>query len=56
MPKGARLEIGFLKKNFFPLSFKVQAKYGDYNPEVHKQGFLAKDKLLPKRLVDGAEY
>ncbi len=30
-------------------SYAVQAKYGDYNPDVHKTGFLANDKLLPQR-------
>ena len=30
-------------------SYAVQAKYGDYNVDVHKSGFLANDKLLPQR-------
>jgi hypothetical protein len=30
-------------------SYAVQAKFGDYNPEVHKPGFLDKERLLPNR-------
>ena len=30
---------------------QVQAKYGDFNPEIHKTGFLSKDRLLPKRYI-----
>ncbi|GAB5579231.1 merlin isoform X2 [Prionailurus iriomotensis] len=30
-------------------SYAVQAKYGDYDPSVHKRGFLAQEELLPKR-------
>lgn len=33
-------------------SYAVQAKYGDYNQEVHKTGFLASDRLLPQRVLD----
>jgi radixin len=33
-------------------SYAVQAKYGDYNTDVHKTGFLANDKLLPQRVID----
>ena len=33
-------------------SYAVQAKFGDFNPEVHKTGFLAKEKLLPKRVIE----
>jgi len=33
-------------------SYAVQAKYGDYNPDAHKTGFLANDKLLPQRVLD----
>jgi len=29
-------------------SYAVQAKYGDYNPDVHQKGFLSNDKLLPE--------
>ena len=28
---------------------KVQAKYGDYNPDTHRKGFLVNEKLLPQR-------
>uniref|UniRef100_A0A5F9ZHA0 NF2, moesin-ezrin-radixin like (MERLIN) tumor suppressor n=1 Tax=Homo sapiens TaxID=9606 RepID=A0A5F9ZHA0_HUMAN len=31
-------------------SYAVQAKYGDYDPSVHKRGFLAQEELLPKRM------
>ena len=30
-------------------SYAVQAKFGDYNAEVHKTGFLSNDRLLPQR-------
>lgn len=30
-------------------SYACQAKYGDYDPEKHKAGFLSNDKLLPQR-------
>jgi radixin len=30
---------------------QVQAKYGDYNKDSHKPGFLAKERLLPQRYV-----
>ena len=33
-------------------SYAVQAKYGDYNSQIHKPGFLANERLLPKRVVD----
>nr|XP_046202711.1 NF2, moesin-ezrin-radixin like (MERLIN) tumor suppressor a [Oncorhynchus gorbuscha] len=33
-------------------SYAVQAKYGDYDPNVHKLGFLAKEELLPKRVIN----
>ena len=29
-------------------SYAVQAKYGDYNPSVHHEGFLDNDRLLPR--------
>lgn len=32
-------------------SFAVQAKYGDYNKDIHKPGYLASDRLLPQRYV-----
>jgi radixin len=33
-------------------SYAVQAKYGDYNPDVHTKGSLANDRLLPQRVED----
>lgn len=30
-------------------SYAVQAKYGDYNPDVHKANFLSSDRILPQR-------
>ena len=30
-------------------SYAVQAKYGDYTPEIHRSGFLAHERLLPPR-------
>jgi hypothetical protein len=33
-------------------SYAVQAKYGDFNPDVHKPGFLSKERLLPKRVLE----
>lgn len=30
---------------------QVQAKYGDFNKDSHKPGFLAKERLLPQRYV-----
>ncbi|XP_077448214.1 NF2, moesin-ezrin-radixin like (MERLIN) tumor suppressor b [Stigmatopora argus] len=32
-------------------SYAVRAKYGDYNPNFHKPGFLAEDELLPKTVL-----
>uniref|UniRef100_G3W7S5 FERM domain-containing protein n=1 Tax=Sarcophilus harrisii TaxID=9305 RepID=G3W7S5_SARHA len=32
-------------------SYAVQAKYGDYDPNFHKPGFLAQDELLPQRVL-----
>ncbi|XP_054857858.1 merlin-like [Eublepharis macularius] len=32
-------------------SYAVQAKYGDYDPDFHKPGFLAQEELLPKRVL-----
>ncbi|KAE8625039.1 hypothetical protein XENTR_v10006138 [Xenopus tropicalis] len=31
--------------------FALQAKYGDYNPNIHQPGFLSKDELLPQRVL-----
>ncbi|XP_058147729.1 moesin isoform X3 [Dasypus novemcinctus] len=33
-------------------SYAVQSKYGDFNKEVHKSGYLAGDKLLPQRVLE----
>lgn len=33
-------------------SYAVQAKYGDFSPDVHKSGSLANDRLLPQRVMD----
>ncbi|XP_062873699.1 NF2, moesin-ezrin-radixin like (MERLIN) tumor suppressor a [Trichomycterus rosablanca] len=33
-------------------SYAVQAKYGDYDPNVHKPGFLSQEELLPKRVIN----
>uniref|UniRef100_A0A3B4A688 FERM domain-containing protein n=1 Tax=Periophthalmus magnuspinnatus TaxID=409849 RepID=A0A3B4A688_9GOBI len=33
-------------------SYAVHAKYGDYDPSIHKPGFLAEEELLPKRVIN----
>ncbi|XP_071395681.1 moesin a [Centroberyx affinis] len=33
-------------------SYAVQAKYADYNKDVHTPGYLSSDKLLPQRVLD----
>ncbi|XP_067083769.1 NF2, moesin-ezrin-radixin like (MERLIN) tumor suppressor a isoform X2 [Osmerus mordax] len=33
-------------------SYAVQAKYGDYDPNLHEPGFLAKEDLLPKNVIN----
>ncbi|XP_058473626.1 radixin-like isoform X1 [Solea solea] len=33
-------------------SYTVQAKYGDYNKDVHKPGYLTHDRLLPHRVLE----
>ncbi|KAM8873216.1 radixin-like isoform 1-T1 [Synchiropus picturatus] len=33
-------------------SYAVQAKYGDYSKDVHKQGYLTHDRLLPQRVLE----
>jgi len=33
-------------------SYAVQAKYGDFNKDKHNPGFLAKERLLPQRVLD----
>ena len=32
-------------------SYAVQAKYGDYDKDLHSVGYLANDRLLPQRYV-----
>jgi len=32
-------------------SYAVQAKYGDYQKDMHNPGFLANDRLLPERVM-----
>ncbi|XP_028969498.1 radixin isoform X2 [Esox lucius] len=33
-------------------SYSVQAKYADYNKDVHKPGYLTSDRLLPQRVLE----
>ncbi|XP_067258858.1 radixin isoform X2 [Chanodichthys erythropterus] len=33
-------------------SYSVQAKYADYNRDIHKPGYLTNDKLLPQRVLE----
>ncbi|XP_074661449.1 radixin-like [Tubulanus polymorphus] len=33
-------------------SYAVQAKYGDYNQDIHEKGFLKNDRLLPPRVIE----
>jgi radixin len=33
-------------------SYAVQAKYGDYNTDVYKPGYLSSDRLLPSRVLE----
>uniref|UniRef100_A0A7N6FH30 FERM domain-containing protein n=1 Tax=Anabas testudineus TaxID=64144 RepID=A0A7N6FH30_ANATE len=33
-------------------SYAVQAKYGDYNKDAHKPGYLSHDRLLPQRVLE----
>ncbi|XP_063733753.1 radixin-like isoform X1 [Eleginops maclovinus] len=33
-------------------SYSVQAKYGDYNKDAHKAGYLTHDRLLPQRVLE----
>ncbi|XP_058845494.1 moesin isoform X1 [Acipenser ruthenus] len=33
-------------------SYAVQAKYGDFNKDLHKTGYLSNDKLLPQRVLE----
>ena len=32
-------------------SYACQAKFGDYNPDVHEAGFLSNERTLPERSV-----
>lgn len=36
-------------------SYAVYIKYGDYNKEEHKVGFLVNDRLLPTRVISHFE-
>lgn len=33
-------------------SYSVQAKFGDFNKEMHRPGYLTSDRLLPQRVLD----
>ncbi|XDA80774.1 hypothetical protein R6Z07M_010714 [Ovis aries] len=33
-------------------SYTVQAKFGDYNKELHKAGYLGSERLIPQRVMD----
>nr|XP_005900445.1 PREDICTED: ezrin isoform X2 [Bos mutus] len=33
-------------------SYAVQAKFGDYNKELHKAGYLGSERLIPQRVMD----
>lgn len=33
-------------------SYAVQAKFGDYNKELHKPGYLSSERLIPQRVMD----
>ncbi|XP_067398592.1 ezrin isoform X1 [Emydura macquarii macquarii] len=33
-------------------SYAVQAKFGDYNKEIHKSGYLSSERLVPQRVMD----
>ncbi|KAG8444394.1 hypothetical protein GDO86_009543 [Hymenochirus boettgeri] len=33
-------------------SYAVQAKFGDYNKEIHKSGYLNSERLLPQRVLE----
>ncbi|EPY85248.1 Ezrin isoform 5-like protein, partial [Camelus ferus] len=33
-------------------SYAVQAKFGDYNKELHKAGYLSNERLIPQRVMD----
>ncbi|KAK7933835.1 hypothetical protein WMY93_004731 [Mugilogobius chulae] len=42
----------FLQASVLLASYAVHAKYGDYDPSIHKPGFLAEEELLPKRVIN----
>ncbi|KAL6091117.1 hypothetical protein STEG23_018045, partial [Scotinomys teguina] len=33
-------------------SYAVQVKFGDYNKEMHKSGYLSSERLIPQRVMD----
>lgn len=33
-------------------SYAIQAKFGDYNHDVHFKGFLAQERLVPQRVYE----
>ncbi|KAG8123680.1 hypothetical protein E2320_019048, partial [Naja naja] len=33
-------------------SYAVQSKFGDYNKELHKAGYLSSERLVPQRVMD----
>nr|KAF6505028.1 ezrin [Rousettus aegyptiacus] len=33
-------------------SYAVQAKFGDYNKDTHKSGYLSSERLIPQRVMD----
>ena len=37
-------------------SYSVQAKFGDYNKEMHRPGYLLSERLLPTRWDLGAGF
>jgi len=39
-------------------SYAAQVKHGDYDPGVHRPGFLGADKMLPERyyLINGVFF
>lgn len=36
-------------------SYAVHAKYGEYNKDAHKPGYLTNDRLLPQRCLKHAQ-
>ncbi|XP_062446374.1 merlin isoform X1 [Rhea pennata] len=41
-----------LHMNGLELNIPIFMQYGDYDPNVHKRGFLAQEELLPKRVIN----